>query len=183
MPTEPGSEVLDLEPIDTASPSSLNYPRRVELDATINGNMDAVDAFAGHVTASYSTTFRTSGVVSTLLTSDVGSAYADHPRVITSVKAWAAVSGSGGVTRVNVLRQEDGVDSALVSIYSNNAFKPALSGGSSHANYKVFSGGTISGSLWKPGTVLVVRCDTAAVLMSDMTVQVNWRPSGTYGSI
>lgn len=182
MPTNPGSPVLDLEPVDVAT-QGLAYTERLDLDNTINGNFDAVDAFSGQLTASYSTTFKTSGVMSTLLTSDIGSAYADYNRVIVGVKAWAANSGSGGVTRINVLRQQDGVGGALVSIYSNNAFKCALSGGSAHASYKVFSGGTMSGTLWPAGTVLVVRPETAADLMSDVTVQVNWKPSGTYGSV
>lgn len=180
MPTEPGSPVLDLEPLDTAS-GPMNYPKRVEHDAIHNGNLDAIDDFAGDVTASFSTTFNSSGVLSTLLTSDVGSAYAEFDRVITGVKAWHATAGSSGVTTVNVLRQQDGVGGALVSIYSNAAFFPAVS--QSLGAYGVASGGTISGTLWKKGTVLVSRITTAGVASADLTVQINWKPSGTYGSI
>lgn len=181
MPTQPGSPVLDLEPIDTGSPNSLAYPVRVELDDIINTNYDSIDQFAGQLTASYTTTFRTSGVISTLLTSDVGSEYANYDRVITGVKAWHAGAGSSGVTTVNVLRQEAAGVGTLVSIFSNAAFYPAVS--QSLGAYVPASGGTISGSIWKAGTVLVARVTTAAVAAADLTVSVTWKPSGSYGSI
>lgn len=181
MPTNPGSPILDLEPVDTATPNGPRYSERVEQDGINNTNLDTIDAFAGWVTASFSTVLRTSGTVSEQLASDIGSAYATYNRVITGVKAWHARSGSGGVTTVNVLRQEDGVGGALVSIYSNAAFYPAVS--QSLGNYGIASGGTISGSLWKAGTVIVARPTTAGATSQDLHVQILWRPSGSYGAI
>lgn len=171
------THVLSLETIDT-----ITYPphptRDLETDADHNANKDDIDAWAGHVSASFCSVFHQSGTVSTLLSSDFGSEYANHPRVITGVKAWAATAGSSGVTQVDVQRQQDGVGGAFVSIYSNAAFKPAVS--QSLGAYGVASGGTISGSLWKAGTVLKAKIDTAATAQADLYIQVNWKPSASY---
>lgn len=173
------SPVLGLENIDTAS-TPRSYTRDLEDDRQENANFNKVDAFSGLVSASFSSEFFLSGTVSNNLSSDVGSEYSKTDRVITDVVAWAARSGSGGVTRIDVQRQQDGVGAAFVSIYSNNAFKPAVS--ASLGNYGVALGGTISGSIWKAGTFLKVVFDTAANVQADINVQVFYRPSGSYGA-
>jgi len=171
------SHVLSLETLDTTS-YPPHYTRDVETDSDHNLNKDSIDSWAGHVSASFCSVFHQSGTVSTILASDLGSEYAQHARVITSVKAWAVGSGSGGVTRVDVQRQQDGVGAAFVSIFSNNAYKPAVS--ASLGNYGIASATTISGSIWKAGTVLKAKMDTAADVQADLYVQVNWKPSASY---
>lgn len=174
---------LNIETANLAG-GPLAYAERVEEDRKEIANNSAFDSFAGIATASFSTHLMISGTVSTLLSSDIGSSYTKYNRVITDVIAWAARSGSGGVTRINVLRQEDGPGGAFVSIFANNANKPAVS--ASLGNNVPTSGtqitSTISGSLWKAGTVLKATFDTAADVQQDVNVVIFWRPSGSYAS-
>lgn len=173
------SHVLNLETANSAG-GPVAYPERLEDDRVENSNRDKLDAWAGVVSGSFCTRFFVSGTVTANQGMDIGCEYAQVDRVITEVVAYAPVSGSGGVTRINVLRQQDGPGQAFVSIYSNDAFKPALS--ASLGNYGIARGGEISGSVWAAGTLLKATFDTAATLQRDVTVCVMWKPRFSYGA-
>lgn len=170
---------LNLEPANSAG-EPYTYPNRVEDDRIENANATSVDAFAGKLTSSFCSTFFVSGTSTANLGMDIGAEYSPINKVITEVLAFCPVSGSGGVTTIDVQRQQDGVGTAFVSIFSNAAFRPALS--SSLGNYGIARSSTISGTLWPAGTILKASFTTAATLQRDVTVVVTWKPSASYGA-
>lgn len=169
--------VINLESQNTAA-TPMSYDNRLEEDRVDNANADKVGAYIGNTTASFSTRFFVSGTVSNNLTTVLAS-YSPINRILTEVVAFSAQSGSGGVTRFDVQRQEDGVGGAFRTVFSNNVYKPILS--ASAGTFTPVSTKTFSGSLWPAGTLLKVLLDSAAVLQSDVTLEVFWRPSASYG--
>ena len=171
--------VLNME-VSNFAGGLIGYAERLEVDRIENTSCTIIDQQTGNVSASFYTKFYMTGTLSTFLSNDVGASYCRCNRVLKEVVAFAEKSGSGGVTRINVLRQEDGVGGAFVSIFSSNALKPALS--AALGNYGIAKSVSISGSLWKAGTVLRVALDTAADVQANLTVCLVWAPSGSYGS-
>jgi hypothetical protein len=184
--------VLQLTSSDWQSQNENYYIERSLEDARNLSSLQQIDDFAGDVTASFSTQVSTalSGAnVSQIVTNSIlggylGSAYAAQDRVIKEVVAWAAKSGSGGVTRIDVQIQ----NGSFASIFSNNAFKPAVS--SSLGDYGASKSTTfVSGSnmVWRAGTMIKILADTAAGDATalngqyGLNVAVFWKPSGSYG--
>lgn len=180
-----------LNTVSGTLPTSV-FGRR-ELDGLldrIDDNFEAVNEWAGDVTGSLSVLFVTSGSATEKLgamAGELGSAYARVDHVIREVVCWAAASGSGGVSRVDVDVQQ-GPAGNFSSIFSDNAFKPALS--SSLGNYGLARGATfVSGSnmRWPAGTLIRAQLETAAgagglSAQSGICVQVFYTPSGSYGA-
>lgn len=166
--------------------SGFGVKDREDLFDKIDNGFEAVNEFAGLVTGSFSVLFETSGSAFDRVGQDLGSAYTREDFVIREVVAWAATSGSGGVSRIDVDVQQ-GPGGNFSSIYSNNAFKPALS--SSLGNYGLARGNTfVSGSdmRWPAGTLIRAQLETAAGAaglsgQNAVTVQVFYTPSGSYG--
>ena len=170
--------------------SGFGVRDREDLLDKIDNGFEAVNEFAGLVTGSFSLTFKTSGSSAGLLGQNagvIGAAYTREDNVIREVVAWAASSGSGGVTRIDVDIQQ-GVAGNFSSIFSNSAFKPAVS--SSLGNYGIArSASFVSGSdmVWRAGTLIRAQLETAAGVeaasaQSGLTVQVFYTPSGSYGA-
>lgn len=176
--------VLDMEDVDLTSRPS-HFTKDLESERTIKAFRDDVDRFAGQITGSFASVAAPSGSASDMLGDGgvIGSFYAREDRVIKEVVAWAATSGSGGVTRVDVAVQGPAGD--FVSIFGNNALKPAVS--SSLGNYGISQVATfISGSnmRWVKGKLMRVSLDTAAGAagvsgQKGLTVSVIWDPSGS----
>ncbi len=189
--------VLQLTSSDWGALNEPFYPERSLEDTKQLANNTAIDAFAGKVTGSFCSKFSLhhSGVNSAmnmthaLLPGYIGSEYSPNNRVIMEVVAWAAKSGSGGVSRVDVQIQQGSTQPAnFASIFSNNAFKPAVSaslGDFGRVSCTTFVSGT--NMVWGASSSLKVVQDTAAgaeALLSGqygLTVEVLWKPSGSYG--
>lgn len=189
--------VLQLTSSDWQSQNEQFYLERCLEDERNLSSLQQIDVFAGKVTGSFQTHFSApgSGSNATVLLNSVlpagylGSAFSPIDRVITEVLAWAATSGSGGVTRIDVQVQQGSTQPAnFASIFSNNAYKPALSS-SLGSFYRVSATNFVSGTnmVWAASSSLKVVLDTAA---GDATgangqhginVVVRWKPSGSYG--
>lgn len=192
----PNTPVLDLQVTDTAADSPLDYSSRVNDDQQLSSSLAAIDTFAGNVTGSMGfTMFMLSGSVSDMLGDSgiIGSEYNRLcDRVIQEVIAWATTSGSGGVTTIDVLVQQGSVQPANFStIYlGNNVYRPAVS--SSLGNFGMSKTGAsnfVSGSnmVWKKGSLLQAKLLTVAGAagvsgQKNLTVQIFWKPSGSYGA-
>lgn len=181
--------VIGLEPLNSAGVPP--HPTRdLEEDRVSNVNCDIVDAFVGHVSASLSSLLcMSSGSASDNLDDGgvIGAAYTPTNRIIREIVCWAHKSGSGGVSRIDVDIQQ-GVGGNFSSIFTNNAFKPALS--SSLGNFGLARASTfVSGSnmVWPAGTLIRANLETAAGAaglsgQKGVTVDVRWVPSGSYGT-
>lgn len=179
--------VINLEDADLTS-TPEHYTKRLEEERIENANADKIDLFMGHLSASFSTVFRISGSVSDRLDhlGIIGAEYTPVDRVIKNVVCWAHTSGSGGVTVVDI--QVQGPAGNFVSIFSNLAYKPALS--SSYGDFGLASGSVfISGSnmRWAAGKLMraivgPVAGATGLDGQKMFTVDVRWVPSGSYGS-
>ena len=178
------SPVLNLEQLDVET-RPPHYNERVEEDRIVNDSRDKVDAWAGHVTASFCSTFAiNSGTADTRLAVDdvIGMEYVRSDRVIVGCTAFASMSGSGGVTTVDiqVSSSADGADAAWNSIWTNDAHRPAVS--ASLGDYGLAS----SASPVRSGTLRAgnkVRCrllSAATTLQKNLTVQLWWKPSASY---
>lgn len=181
--------VIDLEDEDTVT-HPPHYTTRVEEDRIVNANADKLDSWAGHCSASFATTLcMSSGSASDNMDDGaiIGAAYSPTDRVIKEVICWAHKSGSGGVSRIDVDIQQ-GVAGNFSSIFSNSAFKPALS--SSLGNFGIARSSTfVSGSntVWPAGTIIRANLETAAGAaglsgQKGVTVEIRWTPSGTFGA-
>ncbi len=173
-----------------------HYTRDLDSDRCHGNNTAAVDKFAGGVTSSFYSLFWVSSSFDGPVGGDVGSEYTRSDRVIQQVVAYAAGSGSGGVTTIDVQVQQGPVaPSNFSSIFGTNggaanaAMKVALS--ASLGNYGVASSSLfVSGSnmLWPAGTIIKTVFSTAAgaplatSTQKGITIQVFWKPSGTYNS-
>lgn len=185
MPTP----VISLESMNSAGVPP--HPTRdLEEDRVSNANANTIDAFMGHMSASFSSLLcMSSGSASDNLDDGgvIGVAYSPTNRIIREVVCWAHKSGSGGVSRIDVDIQQ-GVGGNFSSIFSNNAFKPALS--SSLGNFGLARGTTfVSGSnmVWPAGTLIRANLETAAGAaglsgQKGVTVDIRWVPSGSYGT-
>lgn len=180
--------VLNLETADTTS-APPHYTVRVEDDRIENANKDKVDAFCGHVSASFCETFYVSGSIAGHLGSGSGSLvagsefygglrYAPRSRIITEIIAYQRMSGSNGVTVVNALTGSK--NNVFGSIFSNLVFKPTLS--ASAGDFTVGSTKTFSDNRWPAGKMLGVALDSVTAAGADLTVQVFWKPSASYGA-
>lgn len=182
------SPVLDLDQQDTTT-YPPHYTQRTEADRVENDNRDKLDAWAGKVTGSFCSVFYHSGALATHLGGHLGNGaepyggieIARENRVITEVQVMAAYSGSGGVTRFDVKKQ-DAAGNTPYTIFSNNVYKPILS--ASHGAWTRRSTTTfIAGSSsWAKDCALIVQAEEAAGVQSDVAVIVWWRPSASYGS-
>ena len=159
------TSVLSLTGSELQRLNQQYYHERAAFDAAGDSTLGKIDAFAGKVTGSFQTHFAApgSGSNATVLLNSIlplgylGSAFSPIDRVITEVLAWAATSGSGGVTRVDVQVQQGSTQPAnFSSIFSNNAYKPALS--SSLGNfYRVSATTFVSGTnmVWAASSSLI----------------------------
>lgn len=170
--------------------SGFGVRDRENLLEELDNNLEKINEFAADLTGSMVTRFSVSGAIVDRLSDAgfIGASFTNTDRVITEVIAYAGTSGSGGVTRIDVQIQQGSVQPAnFSSIFSNNAYKPALS--SSIGNLIPVSGSTfVSGSnmLWRARSMLKVIADTAAGAtglsgQDNVTVEVFWKPSGSYG--
>lgn len=182
-----GTPVLNL-----TLPDNYTYPPhptvRLQNDQDVSSSLNKVDSFVGHVTASHFETFFVSGAIAGQLGSGTGSSgpgagkfygplvYAPTDRIITEVVAFQRMSGSGGVTRVNVLTGSK--NNTFVSVFSNNALKPAVS--AANGDFSVSSTKTFVNTTWPKGYLLGVALDTVCDgPAADLTVHVFWKPSGS----
>lgn len=176
--------ILNLEEVNSAGVPA-HYTRDLEDDRVENGNIDKIDDWAGSVSGAFCETFFVSGA----LASHVGEPYggirfnSGGPKTIVRVNAIQANSGSGGVTRVDVRKAPNGSFPAVsYSLFSNNVFKAILSASAGRytaAQTTTFAAGSSS---WDPGQTLTVWPDSVTDgPSSDLTVQVWWRPSASYG--
>lgn len=186
--------VLGLNRAEVASTDIRSYPVAVELENALNLNRDEIDDFAGLVSGSV-TVFAPSGSASDFLGdgASLGAAFNRGPdRVIQEVVAFAATSGSGGVTTIDVRVQGTPGNASFTSIFgpvggpANAAMHVALS--SSLGNWGLArSSGFTSGSntVWKAGSILRAVATTAAGAANasgqrGVTVHVYWAPSGSF---
>lgn len=180
--------VIDLELEDTIT-NPPHYTVNLERDRVDTANGSKIDTWAGHVSASFSTILEQSGSASDLLGNGayIGAAYTPVDRVIKEIVCWAHTSGSAGVSRIDVKVQQ-GPAGNFSTIFSNNAFKPALS--SSLGNFGLAKSSTfVSGSnmVWPAGTLIQAIFDTAAGTaglngQKNVTVDIRWVPSASFGS-
>lgn len=190
------SPVLGLQRAEVASFDLRQYTVEVDLENVLNGNRTTLDQFAAYTTSSLYSLFQISGSTSDNL-GDAGGLGAEYnrsqDRVIQEVIAFAATSGSGGVSTIDVQVQQ-GPGGNFASIFGplggppNNAMRVALS--ASLGNYGIARSGQsnmVSGSnmLWPRGTLLKCQLTTAAGAagvsgQKGLIVQVFWTPSGSY---
>lgn len=176
--------VINLEPQNVLAVPP--HPTRdLEMDRVDNANHDKLDAWAGQVSGSFETVFNmSSGSATENLSANIflGAAYAPTDRVIKEVVCWAHTSGSGGVTQIDV---QVGLTN-FASIFTNTAFKPALS--SSLGNFGLAKSSTFtsgSNTRWIAGTLIRAKLDTAAGAaglsgQNGVTVCIRWVPSGSF---
>jgi len=190
------SPVLGLTRVDLGE-GPWTYQKAVDVENALNRERDLIDAMTGFLTASCYTMFQISGSAADNL-GDAGGLGAEYnrvtDRVIQEVVAFAATSGSGGVSTIDIQIQQ-GPGGNFSSIFgpggsSNNVFKSALS--SSLGNYgisKVSNLNFVSGSnmVWPKGTLLRAVLTTAAGTsgvggQKGLIVQVFWSPSGSFAN-
>lgn len=187
------SHVLALSASDLAG-LPTHYTARLDDDNRENYNRDAIDAFAGHLTASFCEVFHVSGALANHLGqgSVHGGEYygglrynASGPRHIVKVLAFTSMTGSGGVTTVDV-QKGTGRPTSNESLFSDLVFKVNLSAsdGNSAAESSTFAASSQS---WAAGEFLGVCLDEVAAGSGvnepqDLVVQVYWKPSASYGS-
>lgn len=171
-----------------------SYSERVEDDYIENFNKDRLDGFAGSVTASFVETFYVSGAIGTHLGQGGvhgGEYYGGlryNPmgnRHITKVLAFAAQSGSGGVTTIDV-QKKAGLPGTNESLFSNLAFKVNLSASAGAATAVQTTTFAPTSQSWAAGQFLGVVLQEAAAgaglsEAQDLVVQVHWIPSASYG--
>jgi hypothetical protein len=173
--------ILKLNILDIGGHEIRSFADRVDLENQLSASMVELDLAAGLMTGSYSTTLNVSGTLSTVAGQFIGAHYAPTDRVIKEVVAFARLSGSGGVTQVDLQLSDSG--GVFNSIYSNAVFQANVSGGAGGTgNYGLAKAQTMRSSSWPAGTVLRAQLLTAAALQSDLTVVVVWKPSGSYGA-
>lgn len=192
------SPVLGIPRADLTDRDVRSYGAELDLETSININRLNTDQFAAFATGSMYSLFQISGSTSDNL-GDAGGLGAEYnracDRVIQEVVAFAATSGSGGVSTIDVLVQQ-GVGGNFSSIFgplggpTNNAMRVALS--SSAGNYGLAKSGQsnmVSGSnmVWPKGTLLKCQLVTAAGAagvsgQKGLIVQVFWSPSGSYAN-
>lgn len=169
---------LNIEHVDVTS-NPPHFTKDLETERVLNALVDDSDTWAGKVTSSFYSSVIVTGSAEVNL-GTIGSWYTPVDRVIKEVVAWAAFSGSGGVTRVDCAVQ--GPAGNFVSVFSDNALKPAVS--ASLGDFGIAKSSTfISGSnmRWAAGKLMRVSLDTAATtLQRQLTVQVSWYPSGSW---
>ncbi len=196
----PNTTVMQLPVPDKASSPVNSYVDRVSDDQLLSSSLVILDQFSAVVTGTLFSTFcPTTGSVLDLniATNDNGAGFVgteynrSSDRVILEVVGFTSTSGSNpaGVVRCDVQVQQGAVQPAnFSSIFSNNAFKLAVSG--SAANGPVVARTFVSGSnmVWPKGTLLKVVADATNGLqaglnaMRGLSVQVFWKPSGSYGA-
>jgi hypothetical protein len=190
MPTTPN---LQLSSTDLAAPGfdPRAYTARLDADTNLDASLSKVDVFAGSLTGSLVSVFSLGSssvsdflASSTPVTGVMGAEYTRVPMIFQEIVAFAAQSGSGGVTRIDV-RVPDS-NGTFNSIFGNNAFKLALS--SSAGNYGVARASTFRTSSWSAYTVAQVVVETAAGAAGGgsgqygLFVHVFAKPSGSYGT-
>ena len=194
----PRTPILGLAPGGTAD-EAFAYANRVNFDNTLNSALLAIDAHVGNMTGScYSIFCPVTGAVGDL---SIGNAHQaagvlgqeynrSGARVIQEVVVYAAASGSNpnAVVRVDVQVQNAANDPRYSSVFSNSTFKPAYSGSTGFGAAKSSTFVSGSNQVWLPGTLMLVKADLASGqqaglnAMAGLTVQVFWKPSGSYGA-
>ncbi len=164
------------------------------LEQSLNAGRQNIDQMAGCLTASCFTSFAVSSSFDGIAGgSDGWAEYTRTDRVIQEVVAWAAQSGSGGVTTIDIQIQQ-GPGGNFSSIFgplggpTNAAMRVALS--SSLLNYGLAKSGQanmVSGSnmVWKAGTLMKCLFTTAAgapggSAQKNIVTQVYWSPSASF---
>jgi hypothetical protein len=165
--------------------------RQSQARQDLSDDMTALDLFAAHATASFSTRFAGTGTISVNQVGDLAgalnpSAYASGDRIITNVVAWAPLSGAGGVTTVDVQKQFDSLGGFASIFAGNNSSRVALSssiGNNVVVSVTSFVSGTApvwqAGKLLKP-VVLSSTVPNGAGNGQAVVVDVLWKPSGSY---
>ena len=163
----------------TLYPLSASY---YALSASLSPVLPAYDAFVGAVTGSSETIFRLQSDSYSNATRDIGADKPGYARVITGVSCFAELSGSGGVTTVDVLMQDAG--GVFNSIFSgSNTQRPAVS--ASIGNYVVVSKTSFLTSSWPAGQILRANLlnaagDATTGAQKGLSCIVYWRPSGSF---
>ena len=189
------SPVLGLPRVEIATNDVRQYNVEVDMENAINQGRQNVDQMAGLLTSSCYSNFTVSSSFDGLAGgSDVWAEFTRTDRILQEVVCWAAASGSGGVTTVDIQVQGTPGAAAFTSIFgplggpANSAMKPALS--ASLGNYGLArSGQTLmtsgSNTVWKAGSLMKCVFSTAAGAVGgsaqkNIVVQVFWSPSGSF---
>lgn len=194
----PNTVVLQLPVPDTAGVPT-DYQDRLGNDQALSASHVVIDQFAAGMTGSAcytiwaiatgsATDFQGLGGLNNILGLEFNRS---QDRVIQEVVAYHIASGSGGVTTVDVLVQQGATQPANFSTVfksANNADKLALS--SSAGNFGIArQAAFVSGSnmVWPKGTLLQAKILTTAGgtglnAETGLTVQIFWKPSGSYGA-
>lgn len=197
----PNTPVLGLQVPDTAG-DGLGYGDRLGDDQQLSSSLTAIDTFAGNMTGSACFTMfcPASGSVMDLSPGGTDAAAGvlgveynrSCDRVIQEVVAFVAASGSNpaAVARVDVgIQQGTTFPANFGSIFTNAVFKPVISGSTgayTPAKASTFVSGT--NTVWRAGTLLKANVDLASGIaaglgaMRGLTVQVFWKPTGSYGA-
>jgi hypothetical protein len=171
--------VLGLSSVDFGHNGALSYPDRVDEQNILNADMQAVDAFAGQVTGSFASSFFVHGnLTSGSFAGEVVHAeYAPVARVIKEVVAFARDNGDALVTSVDVQLSSS---AGWASIYSNASFRPNVS--ASIGAGGIARSSAQSTSAWNAGQVMRVVLQSVATDQKDLSVNVIWKPSGSYSA-
>lgn len=189
--------ILGLERPDLTVYPLDSYPAKVEAERILSGSVDKLDSWAGMVSSSFVETFFVS---SSLANGHVGTAtgsiplsspgfygglrYAPTDRIITNVVAWQRMSGSGGITTVNVLTGSSAGNLTFGSIFPNDAAKANVS--AALGDFKVVSTNQFGSREWLAGRLLGIQLDAVTggtlAVNHDLTVQVFWKPSASYAA-
>lgn len=176
---------LDLEDVEIAG-LPTDYGSRVDNENATARNMTKIQTYAGHVTSSFCTTFAPSGSVSDMLGDGaiIGASYTRINRVFNEVVAYAAKSGSGGVTEIDIQIQNTPAG-AFSSIFSSSLQRPCVS--SSIGDFGAVYRRTFVSSSWPVGCIMRAQLVSAAGAANasgqrGLNVHVFWKPSGSYGA-
>lgn len=193
--------VLQLQIPDTTDTPPTSFVDKLADDQQLSSSLQAIDTWAAAVTGSgfFSMFCPVTGSVLdfNISNGDAGSGFIGGEynrsidRIIQEVVGFTSASGSNpaAVIRVDIQIQQGTVQPAnFSSIFSNNAFKLAVSGSNQNSPAKTSTFVSGSTMVWPRGTVLRAVADASSGVaaglgaMRGLTVQVFWKPSGSYGA-
>jgi hypothetical protein len=175
------SPVLGLASASWAAVVPGGYAERLDLENTVTGNAAKVDAWAGTVTGSMFLDVFISGALDSKEGQVVKMMYTPIPLVLKELVAVAAHSGAAGVTSVDIQKQ-DTVGGAFGSVFLNAAAMAKVS--SSLGDFSIGKANSFksnSGSLGA-GMILKVVLNTVAQNQQDLSIQLFFAPSASYGT-